>query len=57
MLLFSACTGTIPCKTCAFADAAMCTSCNDGSFLDTANSNVCTGLLQLYNYLRHLYSY
>ena len=57
MLLFSACTGSPPCKTCTFADAAVCLTCIDGSFLDTANSNVCTGMLQLHNYLRHLYRY
>ena len=57
MLLLSDCAGTIPCKTCAIDNAAMCTSCEDGSFVDTANSNVCTGMLQLHNYPRHLYNY
>ena len=51
MLLFSACTGTNPCATCTFASAAVCNSCNDGTFL---NVNVCAGKLQLHNYIIHV---
>ena len=52
--MFLECTGDPVCRTCAIDAPATCTSCNDGSFMGTG---VCTGKLQLHNYIRHLYSY
>ena len=54
MLLFSDCTSASSCAACQFADAAVCTSCNDGDFLDATNANVCSGKVQLHNYFIHV---
>ena len=45
MLLFSECMESSNCKACVQATPAECTTCDDGRFLDTDNSNVCASKL------------